>query len=111
MGEAVTRRIIRSAGGARIVKENSPLAMTTEDRILLYFSDFRNMEERYVLPQALTQKAIAFAAGIQRKHLSRDLEEMVRDGFLTEPQAHIEGENARAPPHYRAPRGARHGAG
>src|SRR5438093_465616 len=77
MGEAATRRIIRPAGGARIVKENSPLAMTTEDRILLYFSDFRNMEERYVLPQALTQKAIAFAAGIQRKHLSRYLDEMV----------------------------------
>src|SRR3989449_411066 len=95
MGEAVTRRIIRSAGGARIVKENSPLAMTTEDRILLYFSDFRNMEERYVLPQALTQKAIAFAAGIQRKHLSRYLDDMVRDGFLTETKAHIEGEKQR----------------
>src|SRR3989442_3717233 len=93
MGEAATRRIIRPAGGARIVKENSPLAMTTEDRILLYFSDFRNMEERYVLPQALTQKAIAFAAGIQRKHPSRYLDEMVRDGFLTATKAHIEGEN------------------
>ncbi len=64
------------------MKEGSPLALTTEERILLYFSDFRNMEERYVLPQALTQKAIAFAAGIQRKHLSRYLDEMVRDGFL-----------------------------
>jgi len=105
MGEAVTRRIIRSAGGARIVKENSPLAMTTEDRILLYFSDFRNMEERYVLPQALTQKAIAFAAGIQRKHLSRYLDEMVRDGFLTETKAHIEGEKQRMLAYYLAPRG------
>ena len=37
----------------------SPLALTTEERILLYLSDFRNMEERYALPQALTQKAIA----------------------------------------------------
>src|SRR5438046_856119 len=43
------------------------------------------MEERYVLPQALTQKAIAFAAGIQRKHLSRYLDEMTRgkDGRVT----------------------------
>src|SRR3989442_6336899 len=105
MGEAATRRIIRPAGGARIVKENSPLAMTTEDRILLYFSDFRNMEERYVLPQALTQKAIAFAAGIQRKHLSRYLDEMVRDGFLTETKAHIEGEKQRMLAYYLAPRG------
>src|SRR2546422_6277361 len=105
MAEAATRRIISPAGGARIVKENSPLAMTTEDRILLYFSDFRNMEERYVLPQALTQKAIAFAAGIQRKHLSRYLDGMVRDGFLTETKAHIEGEKQRMLADYLAPRG------
>src|SRR5438445_292293 len=78
---------------------------TPEDRILLYFSDFRNMEERYVLPQALTQKAIAFAAGIQRKHLSRYLDEMVRDGFLTETKAHIEGEKQRMLAYYLAPRG------
>src|SRR5207244_11616822 len=105
MAEAVTRRVIRAAGSSRIVKENSPLALTTEDRILLYFSDFRNMEERYVLPQALTQKAIAFAAGIQRKHLSRYLDEMVRDGFLTETKAHIEGEKQRMLAYYLAPRG------
>src|SRR2546426_7210020 len=91
MGEAATRRIIRPARGARIVKENSPLAMTTEDRILLYFSDFRNMEERYVLPQALTQKAIAFAAGIHNKHLSLFLDENGRDGVLTRTKAHSEG--------------------
>src|SRR2546426_10281343 len=111
MAEAATRRIISPAGGARIVKENSPLAMTTEDRILLYFSDFRNMEERYVLPQALTQKAIAFAAGIQRKHLSRYLDEMVRDGLLTETKAHIEGEKQRMLAYYLAPRGRGHAVG
>src|SRR5439155_268962 len=74
-------------------------------RILLYFSDFRNLEERYVLPQATTQKAIAFAAGIQRKHLSRYLDEMVRDGYLTETKAHIEGEKQRMLAYYLAPRG------
>ena len=84
---------------------DSPLALPTEDRILLYFSDFRNMEERYVLPQALTQKAIAFAAGIQRKHLSRYLDEMTRDGYLVETKAHIEGEKQRMLAYYLAPRG------
>jgi len=87
------------------VKPDSPLALSTEDRILLYFSDFRNMEERYVLPQAVTQKAIAFAAGIQRKHLSRYLDEMVRDGYLVETKAHIEGEKQRMLAYYLAPRG------
>src|SRR5437867_7348966 len=57
------------------------------------------------LPQALTQKAIAFAAGIQRKHLSRYLDEMVRDGFLTETKAHIEGEKQRMLAYYLAPHG------
>ncbi len=87
------------------MKPDSPLALSTEDRILLYFSDFRNMEERYVLPQAVTQKAIAFAAGIQRKHLSRYLDEMVRDGYLVETKAHIEGEKQRMLAYYLAPRG------
>jgi len=87
------------------VNPGSPLALSTEDRILLYFSDFRNLEERYVLPQAVTQKAIAFAAGIQRKHLSRYLDEMVRDGHLVETKAHIEGEKQRMLAYYLAPRG------
>src|SRR5437899_7471150 len=63
------------------------------------------MRERYVLPQAVTKKAIAFAAGIQRKHLSRYVDDMVRDGFLTETKAHIEGEKQRMLAYYLAPRG------
>src|SRR5947208_81900 len=94
-----------TAGVPIPVNTDSPLALPTEDRILLYFSDFRNMEERYVLPQALTQKAIAFAAGIQRKHLSRYLDEMTRDGYLVEMKAHIEGEKQRMLAYYLAPRG------
>ena len=100
-----TRRIIRYAKRSRAVKPDSPLALGTEDRILLYLSDFRNTEERYVLPQALTQKGIAFAAGVQRKHLSRYLDEMVRDGLLVETKAHIEGEKQRMLAYYLAPRG------
>lgn len=87
------------------MSSESPLALSTEDRILLYFSDFRNLEERYVLPQAVTQKAIAFAAGVQRKHLSRYLDEMVGDGYLVETKAHIEGEKQRMLAYYLAPRG------
>ena len=81
------------------------LALNTEDRILLYLTDFRNMEDRYVLPQALSQKAIAYAAGIQRKHLSRYLDDMVKAGLLTEAKTHIEGEKQRMLAYYLAPRG------
>ncbi len=81
------------------------MALSTEDRILLYLTDFRNMEDRYVLPQALSQKAIAYAAGIQGKHLSRYLDEMVKAGLLTEAKTHIEGEKQRMFTYYLAPRG------
>src|SRR3989304_19312 len=83
----------------------SPLALTTEERILLYLSDLRNREERYALPQALTQKAIAYAAGIPRKHVSRYLDDVVKDGHLTEQKGHIEGEKQRMLAYFLAPRG------
>src|SRR2546422_5788473 len=105
MGERPKARIMSDRGRSQAVNAESPLALPTEDRILLYFSDFRNMEERYVLPQALTQKAIAFAAGIQRKHLSRYLDDMTRAGFLVETKTHIEGEKQRMLAYYLAPRG------
>ena len=67
------------------------LALTTEERILLYMSDFRGMEDRFELPPALTQKSVAFAAGIHRKHVSRYLDELVAEGAVAERKAHIEG--------------------
>jgi DNA-binding MarR family transcriptional regulator len=84
-----------------------PLSLTTEERILLYLSDFRNMEERFELPLALTQKAIAFAAGIQRKHVSRYLDELVKDGLVAERKAHVEGQKQRMLAYYLAASGWR----
>ena len=89
----------------RSVKEPSPLALTTEERILLYLSDFRRMEERFELPEALTQRAIAFAAGTQRKHLSRYLDDLVKEGMLEQKKAHVEGQRQRMLAYYLAPRG------
>ncbi len=83
----------------------SPLALTTEERILLYLSDFRNLEERYVLPQAVTQKAIAYAADIHRKHVSRYIESLVREDGLTQVKVHIEGEKQRMLAYYLTARG------
>src|SRR3990172_2455892 len=80
--------------------KSGPLSLTTEERILLYLSDFRNMEERFELPFALTQKAIAFAAGIQRKHVSRYLDELVKAAMITERKAHVEGQKQRMLAYY-----------
>lgn len=87
------------------MKEPSPLALTTEERILLYLTDFRGMEERFEMPEALTQRAIAFAAGVQRKHLSRYLDDLVAEGMLEQKKAHIEGQRQRMLAYYLMPKG------
>src|SRR2546427_3953948 len=92
-------------GMPRSVKEPSPLALTTEERILLYLSDFRGMEERFELPEALTQRAIAFAAGAQREHLSRYLDDLVKEGMLEQRKGHVEGQRQRVVAYHLAPRG------
>ncbi|MEK6851543.1 MAG: hypothetical protein AABY30_03280 [Candidatus Thermoplasmatota archaeon] len=84
---------------------DSRLSLTTEERILLFMSDFRGMDERFALPVALTQKSIAFAAGIHRKHVSRYLDELVAEGSVTERKAHIEGMKQRMLAYYLTARG------
>lgn len=44
-------------------------SLTSKDRILLYLSDYQNMEDRYELPPDLIQQSIAYSTGVQRKHL------------------------------------------
>lgn len=83
----------------------SRLALTTEERILLYLSDFKTMEDRFELPVALTQKSVAFAAGIHRKHVSRYLDELVAEGAIAERKAHIGGMKQRMLAYYLSPRG------
>jgi len=87
------------------MKEPGPLALTTEERILLYLTDFRGMEERFELPEALTQRAIAYAAGVQRKHLSRYLDDLVAEGMLEQRKAHIEGQRQRMLAYLLVPKG------
>ena len=91
-------------GDARAVPE-SRFALTTEERILLYMSEFRGMEERFELPLALTQKSIAFAAGIHRKHVSRYLDGLVADGAIVERKAHVEGMKQRMLAYYLSAKG------
>ncbi len=83
----------------------SRLALTTEERILLFMSEFHGMEERFELPLALTQKSIAFAAGIHRKHVSRYLDGLVAEGAITERKAHIEGMKQRMLAYYLSSKG------
>ncbi len=75
-------------------------SLTSKERILLYLSDFANMDERFELPADLTQELIAFGTGIQRKHLSQYLKDLLDENLVTERKAHIQGMKQRMNGYY-----------
>jgi hypothetical protein len=75
-------------------------SLTSKDRILLYLSDYLNMEERFELPAGLTQESISLGTGVQRKHLSQYLKDLLGDGLVQERKAHIQGMKQRMNGYY-----------
>jgi len=75
-------------------------SLTSKDRIMLYLSDFINMEDRYELPADLTQELISYGTGIQRKHLSQYLKDLLGENLITERKAHIQGMKQRMNGYY-----------
>ena len=75
-------------------------ALTSKDRILLYLSDFRDVENRFELPADLIQQSIAYGTGIQRKHLSQYLSDLINEGLIIERKAHIQGMKQRMNGYY-----------
>jgi len=80
-------------------------AITSKERIILYLSEFHNMEERFEFPVDLTQQSIAFGTGVQRKHLSQYLDSLIQEGMIIERKAHIQGMKQRMNGYYLAPPG------
>lgn len=80
-------------------------SLTSKDRILLYLSEFQNMEERYELPAELTQQLIAVGTAVQRKHLSQYLDDLIEESFIVERKAHIHGMKQRMNGYYLTPAG------
>ena len=79
--------------------------ISSKDRILLYLSDFTNMADRYELPCEVTQESIASCTGIQRKHLSQYLKDLMSTGCLVQRKAHIKGMKQRMNGYYLSPVG------
>lgn len=75
-------------------------SLTSKDRILLYLADFHNMEDRYELPADLTQQSIAYGTGVQRKHLSQYLNDLIEESLIIERKAHIQGMKQRMNGYY-----------
>lgn len=80
-------------------------SLTSKDRILLYLMDFQNMEDRYELPADLTQQSIAYGTGVQRKHLSQYLNDLIEESLIVERKAHIQGMKQRMNGYYLTPAG------
>lgn len=80
-------------------------SITAKERILLYLSEFHNMDGRYELPAEVIQQSIAFAAGIQRKHLSQYLDSLLQEDVIVERKAHIQGMKQRMNGYYLTPIG------
>jgi hypothetical protein len=80
-------------------------SLTSKDRILLYLSDFQNMEDRYELPADITQQSIAYGTGVQRKHLSQYLGDLIKELLIMERKAHIQSMKQRMNGYYLTPAG------
>ncbi len=81
------------------------MSLTSKERILLYLVDFTNMEERYELPSDLIQETISYCTGVQRKHLSKYLDDLLRENLIVERKAHIQGMKQRMNGYYLSPAG------
>ncbi|MBU0685330.1 MAG: hypothetical protein ABIE25_08060 [Thermoplasmatota archaeon] len=79
---------------------DSLTALTSKERILLYLTDFRDVENRFELPADLIQRSIAYGTGIQRKHLSQYLSDLIDEGLIIERKAHIQGMKQRMNGYY-----------
>jgi hypothetical protein len=85
-------------------------SLTSKDRILLYLTEFQNMEDRYELPSDLTQQSIAYGTGVQRKHLSQYLNDLIHESLIVERKAHIQGMKQRMNGYYLSPAGFARGS-
>jgi DNA-binding MarR family transcriptional regulator len=71
------------------------ISLPTEERILLYLSDFKGLEGVYVAPPDVTQKEIAIGVRVQRKHISRYLKKLMEKEMVDEKVCHVQGAKQR----------------
>jgi DNA-binding MarR family transcriptional regulator len=71
------------------------ISLPTEERILLYLSDFKGLDNLYVAPPDVTQKEIAIGVRVQRKHISRYLKKLMEKELVEEKVCHVQGAKQR----------------
>ncbi len=76
------------------------ISIPTEERIILYLSDFESLEDIYETTTDLTQKGISQNVDVQRKHISRYLKKLMDDGMISETRCHVVGAKQRMKCYY-----------
>ncbi len=76
------------------------ISIPTEERIILYLSDFESLEDVYETTMDLTQKGISQNVDVQRKHISRYLKKLMEGGMISEVQCHVAGAKQRMKCYY-----------
>jgi len=80
-------------------------SLTSKERILLYLSDFRHLEDRYEVPPDVVQERISYCTGVQRKHLSKYLKDLIDEQLVSERKAHVTGMKQRMTVYHLTPAG------
>lgn len=76
------------------------ITLPTEERIILYLSDFKPLDDVYETTVELTQQGISQNVGVQRKHISRYLKKLVEDSIIIEKRCHVIGSKQRMKCYY-----------
>jgi DNA-binding MarR family transcriptional regulator len=81
------------------------ISLPAEERILLYLSDFKNLDDAFEVPVDLTQQEIAMKVDVQRKHISRYLTNLINDGLVEKKVSHVRGAKQRMGIYFLTPSG------
>jgi hypothetical protein len=67
----------------------SKITLTFQEKVLLHLLDFANIGDQFEYPEEITQKGVANAVCMQRKHIPRILKKLVSNELAREDQGHV----------------------
>jgi hypothetical protein len=71
------------------------ITLTFQEKVMLHLLDYANIGELFEYPEEITQKGVANAVCMQRKHIPRILKKLVSSELAKEDQGHVKGHSQR----------------
>lgn len=69
----------------------SEISLTFQEKVMLHLLEYVNLNEQFEYPEEITQKGVANAVCIQRKHIPRILKKLISNGLAREERGHVKG--------------------